>query len=161
VSTTSLLDAVRVVKDNERIASKSFAEAAAKINNPLGKELFCQLSEFEKSHLKQLITLEKSLQKKGDFINYKGKVFPLPPKFEIKAAEEPNKKSVMRIISEAMELEKQAEKAYADLAAQLTDISQGHRMFLRLSEEEHNHYRILSEAYWSLNDLGVWKWKRV
>jgi rubrerythrin len=160
VSTTSLLDAIRVVKDNERIASKSYADAAKIISNPIGKELFCQLSEFEKFHLKKLIALEKSLRKNGDFINYQGKVFPLPPIFEIKAAQEPNQKSVMLIITEAMELEKQAEKAYADLAAQLS-IPEGHRMFLRLSEEEHNHYRILSEAYWSLNDLGVWKWKRV
>jgi rubrerythrin len=161
MSTTSLLDAIRVVKENERIASKSYAEAAKTIINPIGIELFCQLSDFEKYHLKQLITLEKSLLATGDFIKYEGKVFPLPPKFVIKAAQEANKKSVMLIISEALELEKQAEKSYADLAAQLTDNPQGHRMFLRLSEEEHNHYRILTEAYWALNDLGVWKWKRV
>jgi rubrerythrin len=161
VSTTTLLDAIRVVKENERIASKSYADAAKKISNPIGYELFCQLSEFEKHHLKQLITLEKSLLEKGDFINYEGKVFPLPPKFEIEAAKEPHKKSVMGIITEAMELEKEAEKAYANLAAQVSDNSYGHRMFLRLSEEEHNHYRILTEAYWTLNDLGIWKWKRV
>jgi hypothetical protein len=161
VSTTTLLDAIRVVKENERFASKSYAEAAKKIKNPIGYDLFCQLSEFEKYHLKQLIKLEKSLLENGDFINYEGKVFPLPPKFEIEAAKEPDKKSVMAIISEALELEKKAEKAYSDLAAQLGDNSQGHRMFLRLSEEEHNHYRILTEAYWTLNDLGVWKWKRV
>jgi rubrerythrin len=161
VSTTSLLDAIRVVKENERVASKSYAEAAKKIRNPIGYELFCQLSDFEKYHLKQLISLEKSLQEKGNFIKYEGKVFPLPPKFKIEAAQDPDQKSVMRIITEAMELEKLAEKAYADLAAQLSDNSQGYRMFLRLSEEEHNHYRILTEAYWSLNDRGVWKWKRV
>jgi rubrerythrin len=158
---TNLLDAIRVVKENERFASKSYADAAKKISNPIGYELFCQLSDFEKYHLKQLITLEKSLQEKGDFISYEGKVFPLPPKFEIKAANEPNKKSVMAIITEALELEKEAEKAYANLASQLTDYPDGRRMFLRLSEEEHNHYRILTEAYWTLNDLGVWKWKRV
>ena len=161
MSTTTLLDAIRVVMENERFASKSYAEAAKKIKNPIGYELFCQLSDFEKFHLKQLIKLEKSLLENGDFIDYEGKVFPLPPKFEIKAAQEPDKKSVMGIITDALELEKEAEKAYANLAAQLNDNSQGHRMFLRLSEEEHNHYRILTEAYWTLNDLGVWKWKRV
>ena len=57
-------------------------------------------------------------------------------------------------------MEKQAEKAYADLAAQVTD-AQGHKMFIRLSEEEHNHYRILNEAYWTMNELGVWKWTRI
>jgi rubrerythrin len=160
MSTTNLLDAIRVVTENERLASTSYAEAAQKINNRMGKELFTQLSKFEEYHLKKLIALEKSLINKGFFITYEGKAFPLPPKFEIKAAQEPDKKSVMMIITEAMVLEKQAEKAYADLAAQLS-IPEARRMFLRLSEEEHNHYRILLEAYWSLNDRGVWKWRRL
>jgi rubrerythrin len=160
VSTTNLLDAIRVVKENERIASESYANAAKIIRHPLGNELFTQLSKFENHHLELLTALEKSLQEKGDYINYEGEAFPLPPKFDIKAAKEPNQKSVMTIITEALELEKQAEKAYADLAAQLTN-PEGHKMFIRLSEEEHNHYRILTEAYWTLNDLGVWKWSRI
>ena len=160
MSTTNLLDAVHIVKENERIASEKYANAAKTIRHQMGKELFTQLSKFENYHFLKLTALEKSLQEKGDFLKYEGKAFPLPPKFDIKAAEEPNQKSIMKIITEAMELEKQAEKAYADLAAQLTD-PQGHEMFIRLSEEEHNHYRILSEAYWSLNDSGVWKWSRI
>jgi hypothetical protein len=156
MNTTNLLDAIRVVKENERIASEKYANAA-QILTKVGKELFLQLSEFEKFHYERITALEKSLMEKGDYINYEGKEFPLPPIFEIKAAEEPNKKSIMQVITEAMELEKQAEKAYADLAAQITD-EQGHKMFIKLSEEEHNHFRILTKAYWSLNDTGVWKW---
>jgi rubrerythrin len=159
MSTPNLLDAIRVVKENERIASESYAGAAQKISNRMGKELFEQLSKFEKFHYMQLTALEKSLEENGDFINYEGKEFPLPPTFEIKAAEEPNQKTLMEIISEAKELEKQTELAYADLAAKLSD-PQGHEMFSRLSEEEHIHYRILTEAYWTLNNLGVWKWSR-
>jgi rubrerythrin len=146
-----------VVKENERIASATYADAAQKISNPMGKKLFEQLSEFEKFHYAQLIALEKSLTESGDFINYQGKEFPLPPVFEIKAAQELNRKSVMQIISEAIDLEQQAEKAYANLAETTTN-QQGHAMFSRLAEEEHNHYRILIEAYWTLNNLGVWKW---
>lgn len=159
MSTPNLLDAIRVVKENERRASESYADAAKKIRHPIGKNLFEQLSKFEQFHYERLTALEKSLEEKGDFINYEGKEFPLPPIFEIKASEEPNTKSIMTIISEALILEQQAEKAYTDLAAQLTDL-QGHEMFSRLSEEEHNHYRILMEAYWSLTNLGVWKWSR-
>ena len=159
MSTTNLLDAIRVVKENERIASESYADAAEIIGNPLGKELFKKLSEFEKFHYERITALEKSLVEKGDYINYEGKEFPLPPVFDIKAAKEPNQKSVMKIISEARDLEKVAEKAYADLAAQIVD-PQGHEMFSRLSEEEHIHYRILTEAYWSLNNSGVWKLPR-
>jgi len=159
MNTTNLLDAIRVVKENERIATASYADAAQRISNPMGKQLFEQLAEFEKFHYEKLTALEKSLEEKGGFIDYEGKEFPLPPTFEIKAAQKPGTKSIMSIISSARELEMQTEKAYADLASQITD-PQGHEMFSRLSEEEHNHYRILSEAYWSLTNLGVWKWSR-
>jgi rubrerythrin len=156
MNTTILLDAIRVVKENERIASERYADAAKTLAQ-VGNELFMQLSEFEKFHYNKIAALEKSLMEKGDFINYEGKEFPLPPIFKIKAAEEPNKKSTMQVITEALELEEQAEKAYANLAAQVTD-PQGHNMFITLSEEEHNHYRILTRAYKSLKDTGVWKW---
>ena len=157
MSNTNLLDAIKVVKENERIASETYAAAAQKISNPMGKQLFTQLSAFEQFHYDKLSALEKSLQENGTYINYAGKDFPLPPLFDIKAAKEVNRKSVMSIISDAIALEKLAEKTYADLAAQVDD-PEGHAMFGRLSEEEHNHYRLLNEAYWTLNNLGVWKW---
>ncbi len=157
MSTPNLLDAIRAVKENERIASASYADAAQRISNPNGKLLFEQLAEFEKYHYDQLTALEISLEETGDYINYEGKEFPIPPIFEIKAAQEPSTKSVMNIISAAMDLEKQAEIAYADLAVQTTD-QQGHDMFCRLSDEEHEHYRLLRDAYWTLNNFGTWKW---
>jgi len=159
MSKTNLLDAIRVAKENERIASETYANAAKNKNFSTGKELFMQLSEFEKYHYDRIAALEKSLVKKGEFINYKGKGFSLPPKFEIKAAEEPNQKSIIQIIFEAIELERQMQNAYADLAAQISD-PRGHKMFRRLSEEEHKHFIILLEAHWSLNNFGVWKGPR-
>lgn len=160
MNTNSLLDAIRIVKENERLARERYSEASKSISHPRGKELFEQLSQFEQYHYEQISSLEKSLQDSGEFISYEGKEFPLPPIFEIEAAKDANRKSMMKIIAEAIELEKTAEKSYADLASQLTD-SLGRNMFIRLSEEEHNHYRILNEAYWTLNDLGVWKWSRI
>ena len=103
MSTPNLLDAVRIVKENERVASASYAEAAQNLHNPMGKQLFTQLSEFEKFHYEQLTKLETSLEQSGDYINYTGKEFPQPPLFEIKAAQEPNTKSVISIISGAIE----------------------------------------------------------
>lgn len=160
MNTNNLLDAIRIVKGNEKIASEKYAEAAKTISHPRGKDLFTQLSNFEHYHFEQVSALEKSLVESGNFINYEGKEFPLPPVFDIKAAQDPNRKSMMTIIAEAIDLEKTAEKSYADLAAQVT-VPQGRQMFIRLSEEEHNHYRILNEAYWTLNELGIWKWTRV
>jgi rubrerythrin len=149
-----LLDAIRIVKENERMAYESYANAA-KIVTSLGKKIFEQLSEFEKYHYEILSALEKSLEDSGEFINYQGKEFILPPQLVIKFAEEPDHRSILNIISESMKLEKQAQKAYADLAAQLTD-PQGKKMFTRLSEEESKHYDLLSDAYASLNQTGVW-----
>jgi rubrerythrin len=158
MNTPNLLDAIRIAKENERLASESYANAAQRINS-LGKKLFEQLSEFEKFHYDQLTALEKSLQEKGVFINYKGKEFILPPILEIKFTDELDHKSLLDIMDEAMKVEKQAENAYADLAAQLTD-PLGQKMFIRLSQEEQNHYKILGRAFWSLNQTGVWKWSR-
>ena len=155
----SLLDAIRVVKENERIASASYTDAAKRISNPMGKQLFEQLSEFEQYHYEKISELETTLEETGEYIHYEGREFPQPPVFEINAAQEPNKKSVMSIISGAMELEKETEKAYADLAFQSVD-QRGHAMFNKLSEEEHIHFRLLEEAYWTLNNMGTWKWTR-
>jgi rubrerythrin len=154
----SLLDAIRIVKGNERLAAESYANAA-KIVNTLVKELFIQLSKFETFHYEKLTALEKSLEENGKFINYEGRAMILPPRLEIKFAEVPEHKSLMEIITEAKKIEKQAEKVYYDLAEQLDD-PQGHAMFTKLSEEEHMHYVILSEAYWSLNQNATWVYTR-
>ena len=158
MNTPNLLDAVRIVKENERLAVESYANAAKKINS-LGKKLFEQLSEFEKYHYERLTALEKSLEESGQFINYVGKEFILPPRLEIKFVDEPGRKSIMEIITEARKVETTAEKAYANLAAQLDD-PQGHAMFVRLSEEEHKHYEILTDAFWSLNQTASWSYTR-
>ncbi len=158
MNTPNLLDAIRIVKENERLAMESYANAAKKVN-PLGKALFEQLSEFEKYHYERLTALEKSLEESGQFINYQGKALVLPPMLELKFTDEPEHKSLMEIITEAKNLEKRAEKAYGDLADQIGD-PQGHAMFVQLSEEEHIHYVILSDAYWSLNQTTVWKYSR-
>jgi rubrerythrin len=160
MNTSSLVEAIRVVKRNEQIARDRYLEAAKTIGHPRGKELFTQLSNFEQYHYNQISALEKSLVESNDYIDYEGMAFPLPPIFDIKAALDPDRKSVMTIISEAIDLEKTAEKSYADLAAQIT-VPQGRQMFMRLSEEEHNHYRILNEAYWALNELGIWRWTNI
>ena len=156
MNTPNLLDAIRIVKENERLASETYANAAKKVNT-LGKQLFIQLSEFEQFHYEKLTALEKSLLDSGKFINYEGKALILPPRLEIKFAETPEHKSLMDIITEAKKLEKQAETVYCDLAEQLED-PQGHDMFCKLSEEEHKHFLILSDAYWSLNQYAVWKY---
>lgn len=155
----SLLDAVRAVKENERFASASYWEAARKIQNPAGRFVFEELSKFEQFHYERLTDLEKSLVQDGRFIDYEGKEFPIPPALEVPAAHEPDKKSVATIICQAIELEENAKKVYTDLAEQIDD-PQGKQMFQRLAGEEHKHYMLLIEAYWSVSYLGDWRWMR-
>jgi len=157
MTTPNLLDSIRAVKENERIASESYLAASGEINNPIGKQIFLELSNFEKYHFEKLSNLEKSIEESGQYIDYEGREFLLPPIFEIKASEDPKNKSVITIISQAIELEKQAEKVYTNMAARISD-PLGHSMFSRLAEEEHQHYKILREAYWTVTNLGTWKW---
>lgn len=157
MTTPGLLDSIRAVKENERIASASYLAASEEINNPIGKQIFLELSKFENYHFEILSNLEKSIEDSGQFIDYEEREFPLPPTFEIKASEDPKNKSVITIISQAIELEKLAEKVYGEMAARISD-PRGHRMFSRLAEEEHQHYKILREAYWTVTNLGTWKW---
>jgi rubrerythrin len=133
------------------------SNAAKKAGQKAGQDLFIQLSEFEQFHYAKLTILEKSLGDKGEFVAYEGRKFPVPPKLGPKSVDEPNHQTVINIINQAMELEKLAERTYADLAAQISD-EQGHDMFIRLSEEEHKHYRILNDAYWSLSNMKGWRW---
>lgn len=160
MSTSNLLDALRVVIQNERLASDSYAEAARQITNPGARQVFEELSKFEQFHFEQLSALAAALEETGEYIDYQGKEFPSPPIFEIKAAQEPNMKSVIKIIAEAMELEKEAEREYADLALQADD-TQGYEMFRKISSEENIHWRILLDAYWTLTNLGTWKWSTI
>ena len=155
--TNSLLEAIRVVKENERLAADFYGEAAKNTRNEMGRELFKQLRAFEEFHYTRLSILEKNLELKGEFIVYEGREFPLPPTVAPKAVEEPQKQTAIQIVIKAMELEKQAEKAYADLAEQITD-PQGHAMFRRLAEEEHKHLQFLGEAYWNMSNFQTWKW---
>jgi rubrerythrin len=57
----------------------------------------------------------------------------------------------------ALDIERAAEERYTTLAEQVTDPAV-EAMFNRLAEEEHTHHRVLRNAYWSINNHGVWAW---
>jgi rubrerythrin len=77
----------------------------------------------------------------------------------VEKIKEADKMSAMGIITMAMDIKSKAEKRYAALAEQTTD-PEGQAMFKRLAEEERSNHRVLSDAYWSLNNRGVWGWSR-
>jgi len=154
----SLLDGIQLAKEAEQKAGAFYADAATKTKNPLGKKLFEQLAEFEGNHFRALVAMETFLRDKGTFAGYEGKEQPFPKPSEVSGIEEPNKMSALEIITQAIEIEREAEKKYFTLADQTNDPTV-HSLFLKLAEEEHNHYRILRDAYWNLNNRGVWEWR--
>jgi rubrerythrin len=155
----NLLDAIQIAKEAEQKAAIYYADAAEKTST-IAKGLFEQLAEFERYHYEKLSTLEKSLRDEGAFIEYEGRELTLPTRGEIEnPIEEPDKMSLMEVVSMGIDIESEAEKQYATLAEQTADPA-GRSMFERLAEEEHVHYRILHSAYWSLNNRGVWEWPK-
>jgi rubrerythrin len=150
-----LTDGIRIAKDNEKAAAEFYARAAATAGNSKARKLFEQLTEFEQIHYDRLTELENSLRDKGQFIEYAGTEFVVPPDMVIKLPELPDKPSLMKIVSEAVDLETRAEKAYHKLADMTTDKA-GHDMFTRLAGEEHKHFVLLKDVYWTLNNLGEW-----
>src|SRR5512136_3284701 len=135
MKTTNLLDSVRVVKGNEKKSAEFYADAAEKTASAAGRELFGELVKFENYHYHWLTVLEKSLKEGGNTISYEGREFSLPPVLEPKAAEEPRHQTVLDIINRALELERETEKAYVNLAAENTD-PQCRAMFKKLASEE-------------------------
>lgn len=152
----NLLDAIRIAMEAEQKAAAFYADAAQKTANPLGRELFSQLAEFERYHYAKLTDLEKSLHDDGSFIEYAGKELTLSVPGEVDS-KEANRMSVIEIITLAINAEREAKERYTTLAEQTHDPS-GQSMFKRLAEEENTHYRILSDEYYNLNNQGVWVW---
>jgi rubrerythrin len=151
----SLLDAIQIAKAAERKAAKLYADAAQQTPNPLAQGLFEKLPEFERHHYDRLVDLEESLRDEDAFIACEGRELNLARPGEVKRIEEPDKESAMAIITMAIDIEQKAEKRYIALAERTSD-PRGESMVERLAKEEHNHYLILSDAHWSLNDRGVW-----
>jgi rubrerythrin len=151
----NFLDAIRLASEAERKAAAFYEEAAEKTKNPLGRELLEQLADFERYHHAQLLALEDALCTDGACIIYEGRDLAFAVPDEVEKIQQADKMSAMGIIETAIQIKRKAEERYADLAGQTAD-PDGQAMFQRLAEEEHANRRILEDAYWSLNNRGVW-----
>ena len=153
-----LLDAIQMAKEIELKAAALYADASQKTFNPLGRGLFEELARFERHHYDKLVELEKSLRGEGAFAGYEGRELAMDVPGEVGSIKEVERMSAMEIITMSRDIEREAEKRYIALAEQSTDPTVA-SMFKQLAEEEHSHYRILSDAYWSLSNHGVWVWE--
>ena len=152
----TLTDAIHVAMEAEAAAAAFYTHAATKTAT-LGHDLLEQLAAFERYHYDLLTKLEQSLRDHGTFIEYEGKEFTVPILSQVPTDKQPDKMSMMGIITTALDIEARAEEGYTALATKTNDAA-GKAMFKRLAQEEHKHHQILKEAYVSLNQNGTWVW---
>ena len=159
----SLAHAVQLAAEAEKQSRDFYRDAAQKAGNEAIQRLFNGLADFEQHHYDKVVELTLSLQKKGKFLFYEGYSLPIPAQSEIDMSKGAGdalgatKVSMMDVLTLAQNVEKQADKRYTALAGQTSD-PDGKAMFQQLAKEEQRHLKLLTEAYWNLNDHGVLKW---
>jgi rubrerythrin len=157
----NVMDAIKIAMEAEEQARQFYLAAKEKISDADAQNLLAQLAAFEEHHYDKLLALHNSLQAKKGFIAY------VPPQIGLPVAshgfeggrttEEHSLETAVEILGAAIDVEKSARARYEELAEGTTD-SDGRAMFRQLAEEEHTHYRILSDEFYNLSNRGLWVW---
>jgi rubrerythrin len=156
-----LEEALDIAMDAELKAQAFYAQAAAEVQDPRGRDLLSRLAAFEQHHYQKLSELAQSLQQQGEYIEYQAQtmetVVPFRGGGEASGTLLEELGDQAGILAKAIENEKIAGERYRVLAEQTADAA-GQAMFRRLAEEEHMHQRILEDEFYSLSNQGVWGW---
>jgi len=153
-------EAVEIAITAELKAHAFYAQAAAWVEDPHGRDLLGRLAAFEYYHYQKLTELARSLHKGGQFIPYEPRTveqFVPVSGGEVTGAQLEEMKDQASILGRAIDFEKMAGERYHALAEQTTDPA-GQAMFQRLADEERVHQRILEDEFFSLSNQGVWGW---
>ena len=156
-----LEEALDIAMDAELKAQAFYAQAAVGIQDPQGRDLLGRLAAFEQHHYQKLAELARSLQEKGQFIEYETRTvdqfMPLIGRGETAGSFLEQMQDAPGILSKAIENEKLAGERYRVLAAETFDPT-GQDMFRKLANEEQIHQRILEDEFFSLSNQGTWGW---
>ncbi|MCL5265492.1 MAG: ferritin family protein [Chloroflexi bacterium] len=157
------LDAVNIAIQMERDGHKFYHEAAARIEDDNGKEIFAKLANDELAHLYWLMTVRQSLVRTGQFGEVEAllkedqpidhNVFEGFPAMAHSLEIEPGSREL-----DAFQMGIQAEKdavAFYLRAAETTHDLGGRSLFKRLAEWEEEHVRILETERDYLENNGV------
>jgi rubrerythrin len=159
--TLGLEEALDIAMDAELKAQAFYAQAAAEVEDPHGRDLLGRLAAFEAYHYEQLAKLARSLQEDGQFVDYEPRTVeqfePLLARGEAAGTLLEGLKDVPAILGQAIENEKIAGQRYQVLAEETFD-PVGRDMFRKLANEETTHQRILEDEFFSLSNQGVWGW---
>jgi len=157
----NVIDAIKIAMEAEEKARQFYLSAKEKVSDADAQNLLTQLAAFEEHHYDKLLALYNSLREEKGFTVY------MPPKIALPAVshgleggrttEERNLESVAEVLGAAIDAEKSARLRYEELAEATTDPN-GRDMFRQLAEEEHTHYRILSDELYHVSNRGLWVW---
>jgi rubrerythrin len=120
-----LEEALDIAMDAELKAQAFYAQAAVEIQDPQGRDLLGRLAAFEQHHYQKLAELARSLQEKGQFIEYETRTvdqfMPLIGRGETAGSLLEQMQDAAGILSKAIENEKLAGERYRVLAAETVD----------------------------------------
>ena len=153
-------EALDIAIQAELKAQAFYAQAAAWVPDPHGRDLLGRLAAFEQHHYQKLTELVRSLQIGGQFIAYEPHTVDqfAPLAGDGSAGAQPDgMQSEAGILGQAIQMEKVAGERYRVLADETADPA-GQTMFRRLANEEQIHERILEDEFFSLSNQGVWGW---
>jgi rubrerythrin len=157
----TLEEALDLAMDAEFKAQAFYAQAAAEIQDPQGRDLLGRLAAFEQHHYEKLAELARSLQEVGQFIEYETRTMeqfvPQIGRGEAAGTLLDEMKDAAGILNKAIENEKLAGERYRALAEETADTT-GQNMFRKLANEEQLHQRILEDEFFSLSNQGTWGW---
>jgi rubrerythrin len=156
-----LEEALDVAMDAELKAQAFYAQAAAHVPDPKGRDLLARLASFEQHHYNKLAELARSLEEGEGFVGYEAQsmagVEPFRGKGEAAGTQMAEMEDEAAILTAAIGNEQTAEERYRALAEQ-TDDPNGKAMFSRLAYEEEMHRRILEDEFYALSNQGTWAW---
>jgi rubrerythrin len=156
-----LEEALDIAMDAELKAQEFYAQAAAEVQEPQGRDLLGRLAAFEHYHYEHLAKLAKSLQEGGQFIAYETRTVeqfvPMVGRSETAGTQLDELKDVASILGKAIENEKIAGDRYRVLSEETSDPN-GQDMFRKLANEEMIHQRILEDEFFSISNRGTWGW---
>ena len=150
------MNAIEIAIKMETDAIKFYKEAADRVKNPVGKQMFMTIRDDEKRHLAMLSQVFKGLDLKVKDVspmkNIKTVFESLKKKMGRKAEATNDELEAFRI---AMQMEKEG-VAFYKKAGSAAKKDKEKKLFERLVEEEKEHFDIFSNTYSFLSDTGNW-----
>ncbi len=155
------LDGLVLAIDVEKRGGIFYNEAAASTEDPRGRAMFTRLAQDEARHLDWLTRQKESLEQTGQWQETKltgealaagQRVFP---RAGGRRSAVKGKTRELEALRRGLQAEKDSVSLYTELAGKVDD-PQSKATFLRLAEEEENHFRLLQAEHDYLSRSGFY-----